>query len=86
MTKDTLRIGFNYKPSNYKRKGYQIYRADLCGGSTWAFIFDGQIVLCYSLFAAYERIDALTAGKTYTVDKVNAELKPAAAFKTLEEY
>lgn len=58
-----LLIPVDFEQSKYSRKGLRIYRAKLYGGSVWAFMWEGNAYVCYSLHTAYNMIDKLRAGE-----------------------
>ena len=55
----SLLIGVLFTPSKYSRKKIRIYRADIIGGTVWAFIWNGEHQVCDTLQTAYGRIDLL---------------------------
>lgn len=71
-----LRVGYEFNPSKYKRKGIRIYRSNVYGGSNWAFIYEDRIYLAYSLQAAYALIDEILRGKTENAEKLQARILP----------
>lgn len=52
-----------FEQSKYSRKGLRIFRAQLHGGSAWAFMWDGNAYVCYSLHMAYDLIDRARDGR-----------------------